>query len=555
MRKTFITIITAFTAICGYAQTAYDALLFSENEYEGTARTVAMGNAFTALGGDLGSIGLNPAGSAVAGYSQVTFTPALSFSASTTMGVNPYENGDLPYFERQMKSRMTSFNLPNMGIVLNFDTHRTSGFKNFTFGFIYNQTANWNEDTYAAGTNNTTSFMGSMAYHASNYFYDKELDQYYGISSSVLGGENAYHDYPEYWKYITGYQSGMLSTFLEDRDDQYVGASEVIFGDDEIALGGPIDQAYGRRVKGGKYDYIINIGANWSDFLYIGANLGITSIDYAYSEYFKEVAADPANFEIGLSNGETIYFNDMLYKYSYSATGIGYYGKIGVILTPGGGFRIGAAVQPPTINSISEEWQEGGETTYSDSYYNASSTSPYGQYSYSMVSPLRANFGLAYTMGKFGVVSADYEICDYSQMRFRTSGYNRDSFEDINADIRETFQASHMLRLGAEIKPTAELAIRAGYGLATTPERFAYESKGAPIIKRQDISFGLGYSSAKSFFADFAVRKSLIGNEYFMPYADYMFDNDGYIIDNGYAPEILIEKSLWKVSLTLGWRF
>ena len=56
------------------AQTVGDALRFSDNNYYGTARTIAMGNAFTALGGDLGSVSINPAGSAVNSFSQVTIT-------------------------------------------------------------------------------------------------------------------------------------------------------------------------------------------------------------------------------------------------------------------------------------------------------------------------------------------------------------------------------------------------------------------------------------------------------------------------------------------------
>lgn len=72
MRKTAITILLSLASVAaGYAQTAYDALMFSENNYEGTARSVAMGNAFTALGGDLGAVTINPAGSAVANYSQI----------------------------------------------------------------------------------------------------------------------------------------------------------------------------------------------------------------------------------------------------------------------------------------------------------------------------------------------------------------------------------------------------------------------------------------------------------------------------------------------------
>ena len=139
MKKTVISLLLGLSAAFGYAQTAYDALLFSENDYEGTARSVAMGNAFTALGGDLGSIGINPAGSAVAGYSQFTLTPSLTFSTSTTQGVSPYSDGYLPYFEKQMKSRMTDLNMPNIGFTINYDTHRKTGIKNVVFGFVVNK--------------------------------------------------------------------------------------------------------------------------------------------------------------------------------------------------------------------------------------------------------------------------------------------------------------------------------------------------------------------------------------------------------------------------------
>ncbi len=543
MKKTALAIIAAFMGISSYAQTAYDALMFSENEYEGTARTMAMGNAFTALGGDLGSIGINPAGSAVAGYSQVTLTPGLTISTSTTKGVSPYQDGSLPYFERQMKSSMTSFNMPNLGATFDFQTGRKSGLKNITIGILANKTASWDEDVYARGMNNTTSFMGSMAYDATIS----------GLTGTELNAQDAYfNNLP--WREVVGYQSGMISTF-GNYDDQFVGASEVVYDNGEISLGGPIDQSYGRRVKGGKYDLVINVGANISDFIYIGANFGMTTIDYSYREYFKEVAGDPSDFEIGLTGGETIYFNDMRYKYDYSASGMGYYGKFGVIITPGGGLRIGAAIQTPTINNISEGWQQSGETSYTDSRYNAYATSPYGEGSYRMVSPYRANFGLAYALGQLAVISADYEFCDYSTMKYKGAGYDRDYFEAVNEEIREYFKTSHALRIGAEIKPLAVLAVRAGYGLTTTPEKFAYESKGAPIIKTQNVSLGLGYSSKKSFFADLAVRKTFLQDEYFMPYADYMYDADGYIVENGFAPEILNKRGLWKVALTLGWRF
>ncbi len=542
MRKTILTILAASAAICGYAQTAYDALLFSENNYEGTARTMAMGNAFTALGGDLGSVIINPAGTAVASYSQFTITPSLTFSASTTQGVSPYNDGNLPYFENRIKSNITNFSVPNLGITLNFDTHRTTGLKNVIVGFVMNKSAGWNEDVFANGTNSSTSFMGAMAYEAT-------MD---GLLGAELGAEDAYNSMP--WKPVVGYQSGMISTF-GGYDDQFVGASEVIYDNGEVAVGGPLEQSYIRRVNGGKYDYAFNIAANISDFIYIGANLGFSSLEYEFDEHFKETAMDPSDFQIEMDNGDRMYFNDMKYRYYYNAYGTGYYGKFGIIVTPGGGFRIGAAIQTPTVNQITEQWFQNGETTYTDSRYNAYAESPYGEGSYTMISPFRANFGLAYVLGNLGVLSADYEMCDYGQMKYRTEGYDRDYFESVNNDIRKRFGISHILRIGAEVKPLSKLAVRAGYRMATSSELYDSWGEKLPVSLTQNISFGLGYDSGKSFFADLAVRKTILADEYFMPYSDYMYDQDGYILDNAYAPEILNQRSLWKVLLTLGWRF
>ena len=57
--------VLAAYSVCATAQNMYDAINISRNDYFGTARTVALGNAVTALGGDLGTISINPAGSAV----------------------------------------------------------------------------------------------------------------------------------------------------------------------------------------------------------------------------------------------------------------------------------------------------------------------------------------------------------------------------------------------------------------------------------------------------------------------------------------------------------
>ena len=60
MKKTFIAITLLLTAATAGAQTMYDALTYSQNNYYGTARSIGMGNAMTAVGGDLGSVRHHP---------------------------------------------------------------------------------------------------------------------------------------------------------------------------------------------------------------------------------------------------------------------------------------------------------------------------------------------------------------------------------------------------------------------------------------------------------------------------------------------------------------
>ena len=571
MKKTALTILlTAVATVAAYSQGAYDAWRFSENIYEGTARSVAMGNAFTALGGDLGAVGINPAGSAVAGYSQFTLTPAISISSTTAEGVLPLGSTELQYFDKTYRSNFTKAGMPNVGFSFNFDTGRKSGLKRVTVGFVVNRTNNWSEDVYAAGTNYTTSFAGAAAFDAT------ENIAFYNDPQNLPPGEPRYsnqdfmnkdvYDYYSPWKDIVGYQSGIFSAFDPD-GEKFIGATEILFDNGDIKQGGPLYQNCGRTESGNKFEYLFNIGANISDFVYIGFNLGINSLSYDMTEYFKEKAIDERDFEnifMDKDGMEQItYFRNLMYKYSYSASGTGVFGKLGIIVTPGNGLRIGAAIQTPTAMTINEQWQERAETGFSNSSFNGSAVSPLGEGSYRFRSPFRANFGIAYTLGGMAVVSADYEVAAYGSMKYRIDRYNMSDeqithFEEANDDIRNAYGAAHQLRIGAEVKPLSVLAVRAGYNLMTSAQKNAWNSFTEEYEKidptyGHNLSLGLGYISRKSFFADLACRYSLATKEYYMPYSDYQYDGTGQIVN--YSPEILIKTSNWKVLLTLGWRF
>lgn len=543
MKKTALTVLLAVAAcFAAHSQGAYDAWLFSENNYEGTARTVAMGNAFTALGGDLGAVTINPASSAVAGYSQLTLTPSLTFSTNTATGV-PYKGSVDPYFQKTIRSRMTKAGIPNIGFTFNYKTGRSSGLKAMTFGFVANMTNSWCEDVFAEGTNSQTSFLAAAAADATSSGFTKE---------DFLNGKG-------YWADIVGYRSGMFSeSTLTNGEKVFVAATETLFDNDEIVQSGEVGQKYGRSVSGNKYEYLFNFGANISDFVYVGVNLGINSISYDYTHYFKEAATDPYMFEntfIDSKGAElTTYFKNATYKHSYSADGTGIFGKIGVIVTPGAGLRFGAAIQTPSTTTIKEQWQDMASTSFTDSSCDGEAESELGRSEYIFNSPWRFNFGLAYTLGRFAVVSADYEVANYGGMKYMTDDMNDEDFEyfeEINEDIRQRYGAEHQLRIGAEVKPLSFLAVRAGYNLKTPALKMDKKvENGEEPIYYQNLSFGIGYSSKKSFFADLACRYRFATEEFIYPYSDYLSEQKGI-----YSPEIRNIHSNWKLLLTLGWRF
>ena len=549
MKKTALSILFSAAAICAAsAQTVGDAFLLSENNYEGTARTIALGNAVTALGGDLGAVTINPAASAVARYSQITITPGLRMTTSTAQGIPPWENNsDLPYFQNKMRSSRTAFSLPNLGFTFNWDTGRQRGVKNMSFGFIANVTNSWNEDVYAKGTNDMTSYLGAMAFGAG------------GFSPEQLMDENAFNNGVP-WNAAIGYYTGMINHI---GNNGYIGATEVWYDDDSIEVPGTLNQSFGMLKSGSKSDYIFNFGMNISDFVYLGASLGITSASYSYSQYIKEEAVDYRDFEnimIDDKGNELVsYFDNMTYKSAYSLSSSGVYGKLGVIVTPVAGLRIGAAVQTPAVNNVKEWFRESGEIKLAGpdgGNYNESS--PDGENAYTLISPFRANLGLAYTFGSLGLISADYEICNYGSMSYRSASYSdRDYLADLNNDIRRTYGTAQMLRLGAEVKPIQALAIRAGYGLATAPEAKEIAAT-LPLLYEQNISFGLGYSSKGSFFIDLAARCSFVNDLAVKLYDDYYgsFDNNGnFVPDDRISPSIRIHRMPWKFAMTLGWRF
>lgn len=576
MKRTIFTALLSLTAIAAGAQTMYDGLNYSQNNYYGTARSIGMGNAMTAVGGDLGSIGINPAGSAVAGYSQFTITPNLTIS-SMNASYSAYPVGGADRFTNEQNKRLTRFSMPNIGLTFNWKTGNGSGLKAITYGLVVNGTNNFTGKMLAGGRNDKTSYQGAMAVAADGYDMDflngysidkdgKRVDRgrdypyYYGddfqndpnkgkfapwnvIANAQAGSIANYGDTDDpsyYWRYRAATE-GFSNTGKKDANGNYIY---------DIFLAGPLNQAYSRNITGSKYDVLFNVGFNFGDTFFVGANLGVTSLNYNYDECYKEAAENPSAFEIDFGDKGKTCFSDYRTRYSYTADGSGVFGKIGFLWRPVDGLRVGAAVQTPTIMEINERWIQDVNLNYTDASLNGSAKTPEGEYSYRLRSPYRLNAGAAFTFAGMALLSADYEMTDYSTMKFmsKDGGWSNDTFSSLNDQIRNCMGVSHMVRVGAEFKPLPEIAVRAGYNFTTTPE-YVYEGNSKTKLNDRINAFsvGLGYSSNGSFFADIAARMTMLADEYISPYADYLSDLA--------SPMILNKRDIYNVTATIGWRF
>ena len=145
-------------AVMAGAQNIKDLMLFSQNEYYGTARSIGMGNAMTAIGGDLGSIGINPAGSAVANHAQITITPGITISSVSSR----YSPSGESAFGPAATTNSNRVNMPNFGTTLRFDTGNSSGLKSFTLGFVANMTNQYEFSSSASGVNSRSSMLAGI---------------------------------------------------------------------------------------------------------------------------------------------------------------------------------------------------------------------------------------------------------------------------------------------------------------------------------------------------------------------------------------------------------
>jgi hypothetical protein len=447
MKRVIIISTILLLTIGAYAQYASDALRVSQQYYQGTARNMATGSAFGALGADLSVLATNPAGLGLYRQSEYSITPEV-FTRNTTSLYNGATTED----------NRTIFDLSNFGMVsTSYLGKNAGGFKFVQFAFGFNRLNNFNMDR---------SIIGDNLEHSKLDVYLENADGiYYGDIENDYRGWYSYDLTPAWNCYLIDTVPGYTDWYYSPIPYAGVQQKEVLSS------------------RGSTNEYDFSMGTNFNDKLYFGITLAMPYTRFARETTYSE-------FDVA----DTIPFFTSWSIYEYlETTGLGFNVKLGMIYRPVSWLRIGGAYHSPTWYSMTDRWYT---TTRSDLEWNTSiNTSPDGVFDYKLHTPMRAIGDVALIFKKYGFLTFEYEYVDYSSAKFKASGV--DYSTGTNADIRNYYKSTHNFRGGVEVKAGA-FSFRGGYAYYASPYQNNLNEG-----KKQYFTSGLGYSY-KGFAVDFA---------------------------------------------------
>jgi hypothetical protein len=468
-----------------------DGLRNSQYYYGSTARVMALGGAFASLGGDLGSISVNPAGVGVYRSSEFSFTP-------TYIAINTSSN----YLNAKRNDIKYNFKLGSIGAVFTFNTPFSGGWENTNFAIGYNR-LNTISSSYSIEGNISSSNSTSLT------------DQFlYNANKSGVTDPNSLD---AYWEGLA-YDAFVIDTVPGTDKHKYFSPFTGI----------NLIQNHNVNINGSAGEYYFAYGANYNHQLYVGASINIISAHYS------------ENFTHTEYNNDTVSYLDYFsFSHNISTWSTGFNFKIGVIYRPSEMFRIGFALHTPTITKISQEansriFSQMTDGTYYDINYDYSEI-PTLTEEYNISSPLRAILGGAVMFQQVGLISIDYEMADYRTMHF-SEGNNVDGMQAANDLNKKMFKVAHNIRIGGELK-LSSLYLRGGYAYYASPYA---SSEGNKNAYTSIYSGGIGYRN-NDFSLDFTYSLSDRSDKYYMYTA------------NGIATNLNTQVS--NFAITAGFRF
>lgn len=472
------------------AQTMDDLVLYSLEDQTGSARAVGLGGALGAVGGDMASMAGNPAG--------LGMYRGMEFSGTVSLGGHAVRTR---FVDQKSIARRLVPGFDGAAAIFSLrvgDVGKTSGLLRVNFGIGYNKLQSFRfRQSYKAEVNDGNSLLAAIA---------SESNAQGLVGNNLLRG-NSYVPYDtQPWFPAAAYGSYLM---LDGSPKGTFKAPWILSG-----TAGFVDERLRQSVvkdsRGSLGEIDMSVAFNVTNRIYFGATLGIQLLEREVNTRMREETAEEK--DAGLLWGQ---FN------SYDRVkGAGVNLKLGALYRPVDALRIGLAFHTPTFMNVENRFSLSahGEYRNPDTVYGepevpktADSSGVYeGEFSYT--GPMRAMASLAYSFGKRGLVTAEYEMTYLPLMQFSGMDYAQD-----NEDIEKYLLPTHEVRAGTEWFFGA-LGVRLGGGFRTSPYR---ADEFSPLRWRMYVSGGIGYYGSY-FFCDFAYRHTI------QPGEGYMYQMGGY---------------------------
>lgn len=440
-------------AVFTFAQSENDVLRYSFTTPIGTARTTAMGGAFGAVGADLFSPVINPAGIGVFRKSEFVFSPGL-FVPKTNSSYYGSNNSDDRF----------KINVANWGFVFNSKLGKDDNlqeWKSVSLAYTYNRINDFSQRVFIQGqTQNKSIVDGFLA--SSNGIAPENLDQF--------------SDYLAFDTYL-------IDTFYVLGLNKYIGQ---VYNEPKIKQTKTINR------NGAQGESAFTVSGNYANKWFVGGSIGFRRVNFSESTQYSEKIMD------------TIQLQEIIYNNELSTNGGGFFAKIGTIFVPSPWLRLGLSIHTGSRINLTDAYSSNITAKYNNG--SLTSESPQGGFDYTVRTPGKINVSAAFLNSKIGMLSADYEITDFRNSRLIPNA----TFSDINQNISNSFALSQTIRVGGEIRLTPNYLIRIGYSNSTSPYK-----NFANSFAFNRYTGGFGYRE-DWFFVDLAFALTSYSDNYYL---------------------------------------
>lgn len=539
IRLALVIACTLFGTAVVNAQNLYDAARLMGNDLNGTARFVGMGGAMGALGGDISTMGTNPAGIGI--YRSSDVMTSFGFS---NIGMKSNMSGT----KNEQDKLFGSFD--NIGFVISSRIGNETPLRFVNFGFNYRKVKSFDKNMVMNGMIEVQG--GPMS--QSDLF--ATLSQ--GLTEEYLGSNAAFTDggvNAAPWLGAMAFQTRVIGAIDDNKYESNVGYMVDSEGN-KVYL--PVMGEYTSKERGGLHSYDFNVALNFYDRIYLGATIGAYSVDYSRKSFYKESYPGDAS-TYSLENW-----------FDTSGTGVDF--KLGLIVRPfeSSSFRIGAAIHTPTWFNLEDrasaimtsdvDMNSDGAIDKDELYeYDTMNFPGESKTKYQLITPWKYNLSLGYTIGRSVALGAEYEYSDYSSAKLKYDDGVK--MEDETSQIKTGLKGVHTLRVGAEFKLAPEFSFRVGYNYMTaamyddTFKRIALNSiststEFSNLKATNNYTVGLGYKGSV-FYADLAYQFHTYKEDFYPFYNEEGDHFETILVPN--ATKVTNKRS--QVLLTLGMRF